>query len=337
MAPKMAKDHKLFKFSSVFDFERGRRLVELDQIEGEVAYISSTKNNNGIASHISPPEFMKIYTNRMTLSNSGSVGYLFYHDYKFVASDHCTVIWIKDKNVVLTNHIFSYLKPVIEYMRDRYNFGRELKNTRLAKERVLLPIDASGEPDWEYMESYTASLLPDISFESLETDLSLPGEIDINKWKEFSINDVFSEITPGKVNNAALLQDGTDIPYIGAKKKDSGVVRMVADTDDTSIGPCIAFICDGDGSVGYTNYVPFDRFLCTVNVRLGYNSSITHESALFLVTVLDLQRQKYSFGRKWGSRLDKTVIKLPVDSNKQPDWKFMEDYIKNTPYSEYIR
>lgn len=333
----MVKEYQLFRFKSIFNFERGKRLVELDQIEGSIAYISSTKKSNGIASYITPPDFMKVYNNKMTLSNSGSVGYLFYHDYEFVASDHCTVIWLKDENVALTNHIYSYLKPVIEYMRDRYNFGRELKNARLEKEYILLPVDSNNRPDWEYMESYAKSLLPNISFEDLETDLNLQRLPDINAWGEFSINDVFSEIIPGKINNAALLQSGTDIPYIGAKKKDAGVVRMVADMDDASTGPCIAFICDGDGSVGYTNYVPFDRFACTVNVRLGYNPSITPESALFLVTILDLQRQKYSFGRKWGSRLDKTFVKLPIDSDGRPDWEFMENYIKSTPYSEYIQ
>ena len=35
-------------------------------------------------------------------------------------------------------------------------------------------------------------------------------------------------------------------------------------------------------------------------------------------------------------RLKKLSIKLPVDSKGEPDWKFMEDYIKSLPYSSNI-
>ena len=32
-------------------------------------------------------------------------------------------------------------------------------------------------------------------------------------------------------------------------------------------------------------------------------------------------------------RMKKSLIKLPVDSDGKPDYKFMEDYIKSLPYS----
>ena len=39
-------------------------------------------------------------------------------------------------------------------------------------------------------------------------------------------------------------------------------------------------------------------------------------------------------GRKWRpARMPDSDIKLPVDSNGNPDWQFMENYIKSLPYS----
>ena len=149
---------KLFPFNEVFTHCRGKRLIEEDQIAGDIAYISSTKRNNGISGYITPPDFMKHYRNNITLSNSGSVGYSFYHDYEFVASDHVTVIGIKDPNMSLTREIAFYLKPIFESMRYKYNFGREISDVRLKNERVLLPVDASGTPDWNYMQTYIFSL-----------------------------------------------------------------------------------------------------------------------------------------------------------------------------------
>ena len=52
-----------FNFDKVFFFTRGKRLVTLDQTIGDIAYISSTKKNNGIDNYITPPDFMTIYRN----------------------------------------------------------------------------------------------------------------------------------------------------------------------------------------------------------------------------------------------------------------------------------
>ena len=40
-------------------------------------------------------------------------------------------------------------------------------------------------------------------------------------------------------------------------------------------------------------------------------------------------------GRKWTveKQLKETKIKLPVDNNNNPDFQFMEDYIKSLHYS----
>jgi type I restriction enzyme M protein len=149
---------KEFDFHQVFKFERGKRLVTLDQSDGDIAYISSTKINNGIDNYILPPDYMKVYNNAMTINNSGSVGYVFYHSYNFVCSDHCTVISILDKNILLNIYIALFLKPIIESIKPKYNFAREISDYRLTKEKISLPVDKRGNPDWKYMENYIKSL-----------------------------------------------------------------------------------------------------------------------------------------------------------------------------------
>lgn len=149
---------KEFDFNAIFDFKRGKRLITLDQIDGDIAYISSTKTNNGIDNYISPPDYMTIYNNVMTINNSGSVGYVFFHTYDFVCSDHCTVISIKDKSIKLNEFIAIFLKPIIESLKPKYNFAREISDYRLNKERISLPADRKGNPDWDYMVEYIKSL-----------------------------------------------------------------------------------------------------------------------------------------------------------------------------------
>ena len=157
--------------------------------------------------------------------------------------------------------------------------------------------------------------------------------LDTNKWKDFYLSDVFTRIEPGKVSQAYQLEEGTDIPYLGAKKDDNGVMAWCAANNELkSKGNCVVLICDGQGSVGLANYMESD-FLGTVNLMLCYNDShLNQYTGLFLATIISQERPKYSFGRKWKTHLNDTLIKLPQTETGAPDWGFMEQYIKTLNY-----
>ncbi|MGN1274986.1 MAG: restriction endonuclease subunit S [Thermoguttaceae bacterium] len=175
--------------------------------------------------------------------------------------------------------------------------------------------------------------------------------LDTKDWKPFNIRRTKTqsglfEIVNCKCSSAGELEDGNDINYIGAKKNDNGVMRTVAiDSKLVSKGHGIMFICDGQGSVGYTNYMDKD-FIGSTTTSIGYDEALTETNAMFLVTVLDGERFKYSYGRKYRALLDVAQIYLPVQYNLDgtfvidvshkyskdgyiPDWQFMEDYIKS--------
>jgi hypothetical protein len=111
--------------------------------------------------------------------------------------------------------------------------------------------------------------------------------------------------------------------------------RVAYDSDLITVGNCIVFICDGQGSVGYTNYMNED-FIGSTTLTIGRNKHINKYTGMFLVSVLDLERPKYSFGRKYRTKLPDTVIKLPATPDGSPDWDYMEQYIKSLAYSDRI-
>lgn len=158
-----------------------------------------------------------------------------------------------------------------------------------------------------------------------------------SSWKEFKMKDIFQPIESCKCQNASELEDGDDIYYIGAKKTDNGVMKKVASNPDlTTKGNCIVFICDGQGSVGYSNYMDVD-FIGSTTLSVGYLKEMNRYVGLFLVSVLDLERPKYSFGRKYRRGLMDTKIKLPATNKGTPDWAFMENFIKSLPYGSQIK
>lgn len=328
---------KKFRFPAVFTQARGQRWKTSDHVPGEVPYISSSGFDNGIAAYVTPPPFMELHNNKMTLANSGTVGVLFFHPYDFVASDHCMVLGLTDPNVTLDEDLFLYLRPIVEAIRGRYNFGREISERRLKREVFELPVDENGEPDWEFMRRRSREIRAEIRFNSVPQKSLRPLDLWAVNWGEFTLSELFTEIHPGKCGNAQLLlTDGNDMPYIGAKRNDYGVMRTVARPSDEKLilkGPCIALICDGQGSVGYSTFVPFQEFVGTTTVKFAYHQEIDLKVATFLTTVLDRNRPRFSFGRKWGARVDKTIVSLPVTIDSEPDFDFMRAYVDSLTYA----
>ena len=155
--------------------------------------------------------------------------------------------------------------------------------------------------------------------------------LNMSSWGNFKISELFPVLQNGKANQG-MLSDGYDCFYVGAKKDDNGVMLHCAyDSALIQKGNCIIFICNGQGSVGYANYMDVD-FIGSTDIVAGYNKMLNQYNGLFIATVLCQERPKYSFGRKWKTHLKDTVIKLPQTIEGFPDWDFMEQYIKSLNY-----
>lgn len=169
--------------------------------------------------------------------------------------------------------------------------------------------------------------------------------LNVNEWKPFVTSRLFYDMQNGKANQQ-MLEEGDGCFYVGAKKDDNGVmIHCLKDESLMTKGNCIIFICNGQGSVGYANYMDVD-FIGTTDIVAGYNDNLNPEIGAFLATVYSQERPKYSFGRKWKTKLADTEVNLPVQHNVDgsifiddtkkysdegyvPDWQFMEDYIKS--------
>ena len=158
--------------------------------------------------------------------------------------------------------------------------------------------------------------------------------IDRSTWQWFRVGDLFPPQKCKCSNATELLEDGDEIAYIGAKKSDNGVMRYVKREEKlVSRGNCIVFIGDGQGSVGYCLYQPVD-FIGSTTLIAGYNEHLNPYNAAFLVSILDQERFRYSFGRKYKKEvIANTIIQLPAiehdNGDYEPDWQYMEDFIKD--------
>src|SRR3989344_7311121 len=328
---------KIFKFDKVFKFERGKRLISVNQTEGDIPYISSTKKNNGIDNYINPPNYMTIYENVLTLNNSGSVGYCFYHPYKIVCSDHCTIISIRDENIMLNPHIALFLRTLIESMKYKYNFAREINNDRLSKENIILPANQEGEPDWQFMEDYMKDISQKVYFKNSIFVIRKNSQvkIDTSKWKWFSISKIFN-IEKGERLVKHERIEGV-IPLITASSKENGIVDFLSEDIFENKKKIFEnkITIDMFFDVFYHSY----RYFSDDNVHTlipKFNKSNLYVM-LFILTILKESSYKYAYGRQLRiKRLGLERIKLPTDKDGSPDWNFMESYVKSLPYSKNL-
>lgn len=288
-----------------------------------IRFISRTEINNGVSAYVKrmvevPPN----PAHTISVAVSGSVLSSFYQDKEYYSGRDLYYL-LPNKKMSKEEMIFYAL--CIKANKYKYNYGRAANKTL---KDILLPAEMPND--------FKKITFDKISVSSDKGILKKQFDLNIKKWKYFELKSIF-RFEKCKCSSAyTLMEEGGDIYYIGAKKDVNGVMQKVKLVENlVSKGNCIVFIGDGQGSIGYTTYHPAD-FIGSTTLSCGYNNLLNKYNALFMVTVLDLERFKYSFGRKYGkAQLLKTKIKLPA-KNGQPDFEFMENYIKSLPYSVSI-
>ena len=139
----------------IFDtIQRGKRLKTADHVSGTVPYVSSSAINNGVDAFIGNTGRVRKCGNCITIANSGSVGKTFFHDYEFIASDHVTIL----KSSYMNKYSYLFVATIAQELQKKYSFNREINETRINREKIMLPVNDRGTPDYEFMEEYMKAI-----------------------------------------------------------------------------------------------------------------------------------------------------------------------------------
>lgn len=155
-------------------------------------------------------------------------------------------------------------------------------------------------------------------------------------WKEYFIQQLF-DVSSSHDSNLQNSNSG-ETPYISSSCENNGTTAFV-DAEATQKQNTLTVA--RNGSVGSTFYQPIDYVASPDDIRiLKPKFKMNAYSGLFIKTIIELEKFKYAYGRKLGSeRIKKMIIKLPSVKRKdhyEPDYEYMETYIRTLPYSERI-
>lgn len=332
---------KEFYFTDVFTkIQRGKRLTKANQSDGDIPYVSSTASNNGVDGFIGNNGGVRIFENCLTLANSGSVGSSFFHLYKFVASDHVTKLERKG----LDKYAYLFLIPMVNRLSEKYSFNREINDNRIKREKLLLPVTEDGQIDFEFMSAFMQKLERDMLTTTLK---SFKKRLSVNKtklggviWSNYTLCEVFKTLEPGKSKglNHLKIVPNKGVSYLGATNINNGQLCLVERNNSMmQKGNCIAFIRNGEGSMGYAVYKAED-FIATSDMTIGYNEHLNRYTGTFITTIADRVRGKYNFGYKRNAqRLSKEVLSLPSLPDGSIDWDFMEKYMREIESEQILK
>ena len=144
-----------FRIDSLFDIKKGTRLRKADMNDGEIPFIGATAFNNGITGTVSNNSDLHP-GGTITVAYNGSVGASFYQENTFWASDDINVLYPK---FTMTRNVALFLCAVIRRISERYAFVDKWRKENMESDVVFLPVDDSGLPDWDYMDSFMAKKL----------------------------------------------------------------------------------------------------------------------------------------------------------------------------------
>lgn len=322
---------KTFRFTEVFqEIQRGKRLTKANQTDGLKPYISSTSDNNGVDAFIGNETGARKFEDVLTLANSGSVGSTFYQQFEFVASDHVTAL--KSKNA--DKYAYLFLSTVVKRLEEKYSFNREINDARIKREKVILPADKEGNPNFQYMSDFVKKLELDKVQEVLEyiyiyikLKTMLEEKVCEISWKDFWIEDV-CEVKSG-VRLTKANQEAGERPFIGASDSDNGVTAFVSNRNK-SLDKNVLGV-NYNGSVVENFYHPYDAIFSDDVKRLKWKDRDQGNkyTYLFLKQMILSQKIKYAYGYKFnGERMKRQKIMLPVNETGRPDYDYMKSYMQ---------
>lgn len=155
------------------------------------------------------------------------------------------------------------------------------------------------------------------------------------EWKKFNAfgkGGLFSIATTSSSVDAIHLitSNNETFPYVTRSDKNNGIARFVAEDNKETYGYDKA----GTITIGLDTQTAFWQpcdYVTGQNIQVISSERLNRHSAQFLIPLFKKQMNaKFNWGGNGATlkRMKTLEILLPVDSSGAPDWKFMEDYIR---------
>ena len=302
--------------------------------ESGIPYVVRSKFNNGIKYFVTKPHG-EINPARV-ISFGAENATFFYQEQEWVSGRDIYYTDTTEIDKYACLFITACLQPIAA--KYSYNFG--LFPDLLRKEKIKLPVDKDGKPDFLYMTAYMKKIESNVSssiiaIEALKTtEFSKP--INTNHWKEFQLTEVLNLQRQVEISPIQAYFDNTNstdqYPFYGQSKINNGIISYISldkkylnniegryailihsNTHECVYADRPFYLKDGHGATSIFSNDKLDKY-----------------STLYIMSVLSKTMSgSFDYDKKATKEaLKKLKIRLPVDSNGDPDYDHMSGFMK---------
>ena len=357
--------NKLFIASELFTIKKGKRLTKANMIDGNINFIGSSSRNNGITNKIGNKGYIHP-KGTITVSYNGSVGEVFLQDEPFWASDDVNV-WYPKSDMTIESKL--YIMTVIKKLGQKYDYANNKWDLEKMKNEYLeLPVIENPNPDheytvsdidWKYMHKHIRALeheyIKELKHEysrELNAYLQATGLDDYEltdedesilsrkvNVKAFTIDYVFEPLKVGftgkgrKIGSATKEPDEEHcIPLTCAKIGDNGIMYWGKKGDFITYTNALSVIADGAVSAGLIYAQPEETGAYSHSYFIDTKAkNVSKYAKMYLSAVLTkVIYPKYSRedAPRW-NKIKNDIVYLPITSSGEPDFDYMERYIRS--------
>jgi len=316
---------KEFRIGDYFKVEYGRFHAKDELGTGTVNYITTSGFNNGITNTC---EEATHQGNCITVASDGAMGASFYQEEAFTTSNIVSTL-TPLPHTPLNKYNALFLCAIIFGKRAEFGWlGFKMSVDRVRNLRVKLPATPDGAPDWAYMESYMANLETKVAESLTLLQAAKDAEkkkVDTRERGEFRVGELF-DAERGKVKNIQPLTPGAT-PIIAAGAYNQGIAGMYA--IDSAYKNRITVSCNGAGC-GSTFYHPYEFNVNGDAITLIEKKCMSDRAKQFVACILNATfTRKFSYEEKCSpQKALAEAMRLPIDKTGQPDWAYMEEYMR---------
>ncbi|WP_439098029.1 restriction endonuclease subunit S [Campylobacter devanensis] len=322
-----------FKLNELFNIERGTRFIKSKRKSGKIPLVTAGEQNQGVAEFIAYDDELKIYENHLTIDMFCNC---FYRNYKFLCDDNILVLLPK---IDIGNKSLLFMTSAINKDKTKFGYEKQYRQKSFAEHKIKLPITASGEIDFEFMESFVAELEAERvaeleaylaaaslkDYELTADELTALSKFENYNWGEFRIGDLFDssngnfDIQKSHINDKGYF-------VVTAGETNNGILGK--SDIEARIFEANTITIDMFGFVFFRQF----EYKMVTHARvfsLKPKFKTTHKQGLFLASLFKHLKTKFGYDNmcSW-AKIKDDKIQLPINKDGNIDFEFMNNFIK---------
>ena len=316
--------HGLFEIVNSVAYH-GKDVTETDSDDG-INYITRSKFNNGLKAKVVRLDKFKVNP-AGTISFGAENADFFYQTEPYITGNKMYYI----DTTTLSECACRFLKSILEAtFTANYSFSDGMIPARIYDECIKLPSTTNGDPDWAYMESYMANLETKVAGSLTMLQAAKDAEkkkVDTREWGEFLVGELFdAALSKDDIQPKVIVEGNT--PLVSSGKENNGIIAFI-DNKNARLWEANTLTVDMFGKVFYQEKPYYAVSHGRVNILMPRMPMTKHSMQFIGCAIERVTTDKYAFSEMCtGTKLLKDVIMLPVDKTGQPDWAYMEEYMR---------